>query len=129
MPKINPEVDAYIALFPPKVQRLLKQVRRTVRAAAPDATEVISYKMPALRGHGMIVYYAAFKSHIGLYPPIRNDAALEKAVKPYAGPKGNLQFPYDQEIPYKLITRVVKNHLKRDAAKARLATTKRRRAH
>jgi len=119
------EISEYIASFPLPVQRILKQVRRTVRAAAPKAVEVISYKMPAMRGHGMIVYCAGFKGHVGLFPPVRGDEALEKAVKPYAGPKGNLRFPYEEEIPYKLIARVVKHHVKRDAEKARQAAAKR----
>ena len=66
--------------------------------------------MPAFKARGMLVYYAAFKNHIGVYPPVRGDAALMKAVKPYAGPKGNLQFPLDGPIPYGLIARIIKLH-------------------
>ena len=87
------DVDSYIASFPKDVQALLKKVRRTIRAAAPKATEVISYNIPAYRQNGMLVYFAGFKNHIGLYPPVRGNAALEKAVAKYAGPKGNLSFP------------------------------------
>lgn len=96
-------VDDYIAAFAPEVQAILLQVRATVRAAAPGAEEIISYGMPALRQHGVLVYYAAFKAHIGLYPPIRGDAALERAAAPFAGEKGNLRFPYADGIPYELI--------------------------
>ena len=96
------------------MQALLKKVRRTIRAAAPKATEVISYRIPAYRQNGMLVYFAGFKSHIGLYPPVRGNAALEKAVAKYAGPKGNLQFPYDEPLPLALITRIVRHKVKQD---------------
>jgi uncharacterized protein YdhG (YjbR/CyaY superfamily) len=93
-------------------------VRATIRRAAPDATETISYQMPAFRQHGILVYFAAWKNHIGLYPPIAGDKALEKAVARYAGPKGNLQFPLDEPIPYDLIGRIVKLRVQQDTEKA-----------
>jgi hypothetical protein len=74
-------------------------VRATIAKAAPDATETISYGIPAFKLRRILVYSAAFKLHIGLYPPVKGDAALEKAVAPYAGEKGNLRFPIDQKIP------------------------------
>ena len=92
-------VDEYIAASPPAVQALLREVRRVVRAAAPEAEECLSYRIPAFKQAGVVVYFAAFKGHIGLYPPIRGDAALTAAVAPYAGPKGNLQFPYGKPLP------------------------------
>lgn len=107
-PDFKAQIDAYIQSFPAEVQDLLRKVRQTVTRAAPDATEVISYKMPALRQNGMLVYYAAFKHHIGLYPPVREDAALVLAAAPYAGEKDNLRFPYDQPIPYELIENIVR---------------------
>ncbi len=67
-------IDAYIAAFPPEVQQILEKIRRTVRAAAPAAREVISYRMPAFKQNGILVYFAAFKNHIGLYPPVGGDA-------------------------------------------------------
>ena len=112
------EVDSYIASFPRDVQALLKKVRRTIRAAAPRATEVISYNIPAYRQHGMLVYFAGFKSHIGLYPPVRGDARLEKAVARYAGPKGNLRFSHDEPLPLGLVARIVRLKVKQDGAKA-----------
>jgi uncharacterized protein YdhG (YjbR/CyaY superfamily) len=111
-------VDEYIAAFPRKVQTLLTKVRRTIRAAAPNATEVISYRMPAYKQHGMLVYFAGFKNHVGLYPPVRGDAAMQKAVAKYAGPKGNLKFPYDQPLPLALIARIVRFKARQDAARA-----------
>ena len=112
-------VDAYIATFPPDVQAILRKVRATVVAAAPDAHEIISYRMPALRQHGVLVYYAAFKNHIGFYPPIKGDARLEQASARYAGEKGNLRFPLDEPIPYPLIARLTRLRAKQDTAAAK----------
>jgi uncharacterized protein YdhG (YjbR/CyaY superfamily) len=119
-------IDEYIAAAPAEVRPILKKIRATIRAAAPDAKEVISYRMPAFRMHGVIVYFAAFKSHIGMYPPVSGDAKLQQEVGPYAGPKGNLRFPLDQPIPYDLIKRIVSLKVKQDEAKAALKTGKRK---
>jgi uncharacterized protein YdhG (YjbR/CyaY superfamily) len=105
-------IDEYIASASPEVHPILCQIRETIRNAAPDAEEVISYAMPAFRQKGILVYFAAFKNHIGLYPPVKGDASLMKAIAPYAGPKGNLQFPLGKPIPYKLIERIVKLRIK-----------------
>lgn len=120
MPKPPPskDIDEYIARFPADVRAILEKVRTTIRKAAPEAKEVISYQMPAFKQHGILVYFAAWKEHIGLYPPISGDKALEKAVARYAGPKGNLQFPLDRPIPYDLIERIVKLRVKQDSEKA-----------
>ena len=112
------DVDSYIAAFPKDHEALLKKVQRSIRAAAPNATEVISYNIPAYRQNGMLVYFAGFKHHIGLYPPVRGNAALEQAAAKYAGPKGNLQFPYDEPLPLALITRIVRHNVKQDLARA-----------
>ena len=112
-------VDAYIAAFPPPVKAILERIRRTIRRAAPDAEEIISYRMPAFRLNGVLVYFAAFKNHIGLFPPVGGDAALERAIAPYAGEKGNLRFPLDRPIPYGLIQRIARLRVKQDRAKAR----------
>src|SRR5260221_4455363 len=74
--------------------------------------------MPAFKQHGILVYFAAWQKHIGLYPPISGNKALEKAVARYAGPKGNLQFPLDEPIPFDLIERIVKLRVKQDEGKA-----------
>jgi uncharacterized protein YdhG (YjbR/CyaY superfamily) len=112
------DIDSYISQFPAEVQAVLQKVRETIHEAAPDATEVISYQMPAFRQHGILVYFAGWKNHIGMYPPIAGDKAVEKAVARYAGPKGNLQFPLDEPIPYKLIERIVRLRVKQDLEKA-----------
>ena len=111
------DIDDYISQFPADVQAVLQEVRETIRRAAPDAEETISYQMPAFRQNGILVYFAAWKKHIGLYPPIVGDKALEKAVARYAGPKGNLQFPLDEPMPFDLIERIVKLRVKQDVAK------------
>jgi len=111
------DIDEYIAGFPPEVQATLGDIRATIRRAAPDAEEIISYRMPAFRLGGILVYFAAFRKHIGLYPPVRGDAKLEKAIAPWAGPKGNLQFPLDQPIPLELIARIVKLRVQQNARK------------
>jgi uncharacterized protein YdhG (YjbR/CyaY superfamily) len=110
-------VDEYIETFPKNVQTLLRQVRKTVRGAAPKAVEVISYRMPALRLNGMLVYFAAFKNHIGFYPPIRGDAKLQKAAAKYAGEKGNLRFPFDEPLPIGLIKKLTMLRVQQDMAK------------
>lgn len=112
------DIDEYIARFPADIQAILSQVRATISNAAPAAKEVISYQMPAFKQHGILVYFAAWKQHIGLYPPISGDDRIEKAVARYAGPKGNLQFPLDEQLPFKLIERIVKLRVKQDQEKA-----------
>lgn len=116
MTKIETVAD-YIAGFPPKVQTLLKKVRTAVRKAAPKAEEGISYRIPSYKQNGIVAYFAAFKKHIGFFPPIR-DPKLKKAVAKWAGPKGNLQFPLDEPIPYGLITKLVKANIKLNQDKA-----------
>ncbi len=125
-PKKAKDIDGYISQFPSDVQAILEKVRTTISSAAPDAKEAISYLMPAFKQHGILVYFAAWEKHIGLYPPISGDKALEKAVARYAGPKGNLQFPLDEPIPYDLIERIVKLRVKQDLAKAAARKKKRK---
>lgn len=105
-------VDDYIAKQPPKVQPILRRLRGIVRRVAPDAVESISYRIPTYRSNGALVYFAAFRSHIGLYPPVRGNAALERAVARYANEKGNLRFPLDRNMPYGLIERIIRFKLK-----------------
>lgn len=115
--RVPASIDEYIKAFPPRVRSTLERIRQTIRAAAPEATEVISYRMPAFKLHGILVYFAAFKNHIGLYPPVRGDAKLMRAVARYAGEKGNLRFRLDEPMPYKLIRQIVLHRAKQNAAK------------
>jgi uncharacterized protein YdhG (YjbR/CyaY superfamily) len=123
--KADSNISEYIAAAPSDVQPVLRKIRATISAAAPEAQEVISYRMPAFRMHGILVYFAAFKAHIGLFPPVSGDAALKKAVAPFAGPKGNLRFPLDKPIPYALIKRIVRLRVKQDIARSKVAKKKR----
>jgi uncharacterized protein YdhG (YjbR/CyaY superfamily) len=104
-------IDEYISAAPRECRPILEKIRRLIRQAAPRAEETISYGMPAFKQRNILVYFAAFKKHIGLYPPVRGDQKLMRAVEPYAGAKGNLRFPLEKRIPYGLIHRVVKNRL------------------
>lgn len=118
MAKKPTDIDSYISQFPADVQAVLREVRETIRRAAPGAEETISHLMTAFRQNGILVYLAAWKNHIGLYPPISGDKALEKAVARYAGPQGNLQFPLDEPMPLDVIERIVKLRVKQNEAKA-----------
>jgi uncharacterized protein YdhG (YjbR/CyaY superfamily) len=110
-------VDGYIRGFPAPVQSLLRAVRATARAAAPEAEERISYRMPALFQHGVLLYYAAFKKHIGLFPPVVDPALRAQAAR-YAGPKGNLQLPLNEPMPLALIGEIVRARLEANRSKA-----------
>jgi uncharacterized protein YdhG (YjbR/CyaY superfamily) len=118
-------IDEYIAAFPPQVRTILRRIRATIADAAPDAREVISYRMPAFKQHGILLYFAAFKAHIGIFPPVSGDPTLDKALLPYRGPKGNLRFPFDEPMPYGLIGRIARLRARQDLAKARGTTAKR----
>jgi uncharacterized protein YdhG (YjbR/CyaY superfamily) len=111
-------IDEYISGFSPEVQAILRRVRQTVQEAAPEAQEVISYRMPAFKQDGIILFFAAFRNHIGLYPPVAGDSRFQKAIAPYAGEKGNLRFPLDKPIPYELIARITALRLRQNLAKA-----------
>lgn len=115
--KLPGTIDQYIDAHPPQVRAILQRIRRAVRGAAPLAEEIISYRMPAFRQQGILVYFAASKNHIGLFPPVSGDPKLMKAAGPYAGPKGNLRFPLNEPIPYDLIKRIVQHRLKQNLAK------------
>jgi uncharacterized protein YdhG (YjbR/CyaY superfamily) len=111
-------IDDYIALFSPEVQSVLEKIRVTIRRAAPEAKEMISYRMPAFKLDRVLIYFAAFKKHIGIYPPVHGDAKLNRALARYRGEKGNLKLPLDAPIPYALIGRVVKVRVKEQRQRA-----------
>ena len=100
------DIDAYIASASPEVRKILEEIRQVVRVAMPAATETISYQMPAFKLDRVFFYFAAFKKHIGVYPPVKGDRELQKQLLPYRGDKGNLRFPLREPIPYELIGRV-----------------------
>jgi uncharacterized protein YdhG (YjbR/CyaY superfamily) len=100
-------IDDYLASVSPESKLVLGEIRKLIRSTVPNATETISYQMPAFKLSRTFIYFAAFKKHIGIYPPVKGDKALTDALQPYAGEKGNLKFPLDQPMPYELIGRVV----------------------
>jgi uncharacterized protein YdhG (YjbR/CyaY superfamily) len=104
-------IDVYITLYPPEVQAILQRIRAKIRKAAPDAEEVIGYGIPAFVCAGPLVYFGAFRHHIGFYPPVR-DGLLRRATVAYEAGKGNLRFPLDKHGAYALIARIVKARLR-----------------
>ena len=111
-------IDEYITDYPPDVQKILRKIRMTIRKAAPDAEETISYRMPTFTLNGNLVHFAAFKKHIGFYPVPTGIEAFKKELAVYVGGKGSVQFPLDQPMPYGLISRIVKFRVKENLAKA-----------
>lgn len=117
MRPIAANVDEYISGFPREVQELLKQLRETIRAAAPDAGEVISYAMPAYKLNGMLVYFAGYAKHIGFYPGVGGISEFKDELSVYKTSKGAVQFPLDKELPTLLITKIVKFRVKQNVEK------------
>ncbi len=111
-------IDEYIATFPTGIQEKLQAVRATIRAAAPDAQERISYAMPAFALHGNLVYFAALKDHIGFYPTSSGIAAFQQELSAYKGTKGAVRFPLSEPLPLDLISRIVKFRVAENLAHA-----------
>ena len=112
-------IDDYIASFPLEIQEKLQKVRLTIIKAAPEAREKISYAIPTfVIDKTYLVYFAAFKNHIGFYPTPVAAEEFKKELSAYKTGKGSVQFPHHQEIPFDLITRIVKFRLKEIAAKS-----------
>lgn len=101
-------IDAYIASFPPSVRAALRQVRAAIRAAAPDATEAIKYRMPTYVLGENLVHFAAFARHVGFYPAPSGIAAFAEELAPYEHAKGSVRFPLDRPMPVRLIARIVR---------------------
>jgi uncharacterized protein YdhG (YjbR/CyaY superfamily) len=99
-------IDDYLASVSPQSRLILGEIRKLIRVKVPNAKETISYQLPAFRLNRTFIYFAAFKKHIGIYPPVKGDKNLMDALQPYAGEKGNLRFSLDQPMPYELIGRV-----------------------
>ena len=106
MEKIT-NIDEYIRGFPEHTGKLLIQLREIIRNAAPEAQEVISYQMPAFKQKGILVYFAAYKNHIGFYPTASGVEAFKDELSPYKCSKGIIQFPLDRPLPVGLITKIV----------------------
>ena len=116
-------VDEYIKSFPKDIQRMLEELRTTIKDAAPLAEEVISYSMPAYKLHGMLVWFAAHTNHIGFYPRGSGIEEHKKELAGYKLSKGTIQFPIDKPLPFALITKIVKFRVKenRERDKSRKA--------
>ena len=117
-------VDEYIVGFPKEIQERLKAVRAAIKKAAPKAEEVISYQMPAYKYYGSLVFFAAFKNHIGFYATPTGHAAFKKELSVYKEGKGSVQFPHNQLLPLTLISRVVKFRVKENMEKEKIKKKK-----
>lgn len=112
-------IDEYIRTFPVEVQAILEKMRQTIRKAAPEAVEAISYQMPTFKLNGNLVHFAAFKKHIGFYPTSSGIEAFKKELSPYKWAKGSVQFPLDKPIPFDLVQRIVVFRVKENLRKKR----------
>ena len=111
------DIDKYIVIFPDEMQGKLQELREIIRRAAPEAEEVISYSMPAYRLHGILVYFAGHKNHIGFYPTSSGIEAFISELKDYKFSKGAIQFPLDKPLPAKLITEIIRFRVKENMTK------------
>jgi uncharacterized protein YdhG (YjbR/CyaY superfamily) len=105
-------IDEYIAAFPKDVRTKLNSVRRTIKATAPEAEETISYQIPTFKLHGYLVYFAAWKNHIAMYPIPSGTPAFKREISRFVAGKGTVQFPLDKPLPLALIRRIVKHRMK-----------------
>jgi uncharacterized protein YdhG (YjbR/CyaY superfamily) len=112
-------VDEYFSIFPASTRRILEQVRKTIKQTAPQAAEVISYNMPAFKLNGVLVYYAAYKNHIGFYPTASPISAFENELSIYKWSKGAIQFPIDKPMPIDLISKIVQFRVREDLEKTK----------
>jgi uncharacterized protein YdhG (YjbR/CyaY superfamily) len=111
------DIDEYIAIQTPEVQILLELMRQTIKKAAPKAEEVISYSMPAFKYYGMLVYFAAYKNHIGFYATPTGHSEFKEELSVYKQGKGSVQFPLSQPLPLDLISRIVQFRVKENLKK------------
>ena len=118
--------DEYIATFPAEIQKILEELRATIKAAAPDAEEKISYQMPTFALKGNLIHFAAFTNHIGLYPTPSGIEAFKRELSIYQGAKGSIKFPMDKPLPLKLISKIVKFRVAENIKKAALKSNKKK---
>lgn len=118
--KSSASVDEYIAAADPKAKKALRDIRKTIKGAAPKAEEVISYQIPGYKYHGVLVFFAAWKNHVSFYPAPWNADSLKKEMSAYEGSKGTIKFPLDKPMPLTLIKKMVKYRVKENEARAAL---------
>ena len=119
-------IDDYISGFPRDIQTILDKIRSTIKKAAPDAEETISYQMPTFTLKGNLVHFAAFNEHIGFYPTPTGTKTFQKELAVYRGGKGSVRFPLDKPIPFALIGQIVKFRVKENLARAESQEKKKR---
>jgi uncharacterized protein YdhG (YjbR/CyaY superfamily) len=112
-------VDEYVSTLRGETSERLKSLRKAIRQAAPQAEEVIHYNMPAFRSNGMLVWYAAFKDHVGFYPRASAIAAFKRELAGYKSSKGAIQFPIEKGIPAGLVRKIVKFRLRENEPKTK----------
>jgi uncharacterized protein YdhG (YjbR/CyaY superfamily) len=117
-------IDEYIGSFPEDISKKLSLMRDTIRKAAPEAQEKISYRMPAFALNGMLVYFAGHTSHIGFYPMTTALRTFREELTPYHTTKGGIQFPYKDPLPVDLIRRITEFRVKENAEKTWLKKKK-----
>jgi len=112
-------IDEYIKIFPKDIQKILEMVRQTIKKAAPEAEEAISYQMPTFKLNGNLVHFAAFKNHIGFYPTPSGTKEFKKEISVFRSGKGSIQFPIDKPMPLSLIKKIVKYRVKESVTAAK----------
>ena len=117
-------VDEYIKFLPAESKEKIIELRTLIKMAAPEAEELISYNMPSFNYYGRLVYYAAFKSHIGFYPMATGIAAFEKDISKFKWAKGSVQFPLNKPLPSSLITKIIRFRVKENREKYELKAKK-----
>jgi uncharacterized protein YdhG (YjbR/CyaY superfamily) len=110
-------VDEYICAFPQNIQIMLQGLRCAIKEAAPHATETISYQMPAFKQNGVLVYFGAFKKHIGFFPTDSGVAEFKEKLGKYKTSKGTIQFPLDEPLPIELVKDIVRFRVKENLSK------------
>jgi uncharacterized protein YdhG (YjbR/CyaY superfamily) len=113
-------INEYIATFPLQTRKLLRQMKATIKKAAPKAEEVISYGMPAFKFHGLLVWFAAYTRHIGFYPRVSAIQAFKKEIAKYKNAKGSVQFPLHKPLPLALIKKMVQYRVKENLEKIKM---------
>jgi uncharacterized protein YdhG (YjbR/CyaY superfamily) len=119
-------IDVYIATFPEEIQKILEELRATIKASAPEAEEKISYQMPTFAQKGNLVHFAAWKNHIGFYPTSSGTQAFKHELSIYEGAKGSVKFPIDKPLPLELISKIVKYRVAENLRKAGIKLSKRK---
>lgn len=115
--KVFESIDEYIAAQPKNIQAILQELRQAIKQAAPHAEEAISYQMPAFKQNGVLVWFAAFKNHVSVFPKVSVMEEFKEQLSPYQKSKGTIKFPLDKPLPLDLIKEIVQFRVKENMAK------------